>query len=53
MLIIEYANGGNLHDYLQKDFINITWNKKLEILCRISLGYLFLMYKFIIYIYIY
>ena len=27
MLIMEYANGGNLHNYLQKNFRNITWEK--------------------------
>ena len=40
MLIMEYANGGNLHDYLQKNFINITWKQKLNILWKISEGYL-------------
>ena len=41
MLIMEYANGGNLHNYLQKDFINITWEGKLRILVNISKGYLY------------
>ena len=41
MLIMEYANGGNLHDYLQKNFINVTWNEKLRILQEISVGYLY------------
>ncbi len=41
MLVMEYANGGNLHNYLQKNFIDITWNKKLYILLKISKGYLF------------
>ena len=41
MLIMEYANGGNLHKYLQKNFANITWEKKLYILWRISDGYLY------------
>ncbi|CAB5192181.1 unnamed protein product [Rhizophagus irregularis] len=38
MLILNYAEGGNLHDYLQKNFINITWNNKLFILRGISIG---------------
>ena len=41
MLIMEYANGGNLHNYLQKNFRNITWEKKLRILLTISEGYLY------------
>ena len=43
MLIMEYANGGNLHNYLQKNFINITWKQKLTILRDISLGYVFIL----------
>src|SRR5438034_747166 len=27
MLVMEYANGGNLHNYLQKNFVDITWNE--------------------------
>ncbi|GBB83583.1 hypothetical protein RclHR1_10290005 [Rhizophagus clarus] len=38
MLIMAYANGGNLHDYLRKNFKNITWCEKLNILRRISSG---------------
>jgi hypothetical protein len=38
MLIMKYASGGNLHDYLQKNFKNITWNEKLYILWQISAG---------------
>ena len=41
MFIMKYANGGNLHDYLQKNFAEITWKKKLHILWRISDGYLY------------
>jgi len=40
MLIMDYADGGNLHDYLQKNFINITWKMKLNILREILIGYL-------------
>ncbi|PKY27506.1 kinase-like protein [Rhizophagus irregularis] len=38
MLILNYAEGGNLHDYLQKNFINLTWGDKLFILQRITFG---------------
>ena len=38
---MEYANGGNLHNYLQENFINITWEGKLRILLNISEGYLY------------
>ncbi|PKY31575.1 kinase-like protein [Rhizophagus irregularis] len=38
MLILDYAEGGNLHDYLQKNFINIAWQIKLNILNDISIG---------------
>lgn len=38
MLIMEYANGGNLHNYLQKNFTNITWEMKLKILSYIAKG---------------
>jgi hypothetical protein len=38
---MQYAPGGDLHSYLQKNFIKITWNKeKLAILWQISEGYL-------------
>ena len=40
MLIMEYADGGNLHNYLQKNFTAIKWNTKLAILIQISDGYL-------------
>jgi hypothetical protein len=42
MLVMKYADGGNLHHYLQKNFDNVTWDEKLEILLQISNGYLFL-----------
>ena len=38
---MSYANKGDLHNFLQKDFANITWKKKLDILWKISLGYLY------------
>ena len=41
MLIMDYANGGDLHNDLQKDFANITWETKLNSLLYISSGYLY------------
>ncbi|RIA81259.1 kinase-like domain-containing protein [Glomus cerebriforme] len=39
MLVMQYASKGDLHNYLQKDFTNITWIKqKLSILWQISEG---------------
>ncbi|RIA95073.1 kinase-like domain-containing protein, partial [Glomus cerebriforme] len=38
MLIMDYAKEGNLHDYLQKNFVNINWKKKIKILWQISKG---------------
>ncbi|CAB5182280.1 unnamed protein product [Rhizophagus irregularis] len=38
MLIMDYAEGGDLHNYLQKNFINITWIDKINILNDISSG---------------
>ncbi|POG74446.1 kinase-like domain-containing protein [Rhizophagus irregularis DAOM 181602=DAOM 197198] len=35
---MEYANGGNLHNYLQNNFVNITWKKKSYILEEIISG---------------
>ena len=42
MLIMDYADGGDLHNYLQKDFTKITWEKKLFILRMVSIGYLYI-----------
>ena len=41
MLIMNYAKGGDLHKYLQKEFANITWEKKLYTLRTVSRGYLY------------
>ncbi|UZO07193.1 uncharacterized protein OCT59_027488 [Rhizophagus irregularis] len=38
MLVMKYAIGGNLHNHLQNNFNDITWNKKLHILLKISEG---------------
>ncbi|GBC00349.1 hypothetical protein RclHR1_03820014 [Rhizophagus clarus] len=40
MFIMKYANGGDLHNYLQENFTRITWKKKLYILWRISDGFI-------------
>ena len=40
MLIMNYANGGDLHCHLQKNFTKITWKEKLKILSKITMGYL-------------
>ena len=43
MLVMQYASGGDLHNYLQEEFTKITWNNdKLRILWQISEGYLYL-----------
>ena len=49
MLIMEYANNGNLHDYLQKNFVKFTWRRKIGFLRDVSLGYLYLL-KYILFI---
>jgi hypothetical protein len=38
MLVLQYANGGNLHEYLQANFVKITWKEKVEVLFQISIG---------------
>ncbi|RGB37358.1 kinase-like domain-containing protein [Rhizophagus diaphanus] len=38
MLVLQYADGGNLHEYLKNNFSNITWKEKLNILHQISMG---------------
>ncbi|RIA90630.1 kinase-like domain-containing protein [Glomus cerebriforme] len=42
LFVMEYASEGDLHNYLQKKFTEITWKKKLLILWQISEGYLIL-----------
>jgi len=50
MLVMQYASGGDLHNYLQREFAKITWNKdKLRILWQISEGYLYLIIFFVIF----
>ncbi|RIA86053.1 hypothetical protein C1645_829882 [Glomus cerebriforme] len=38
MFVLEFAKGGNLYDYLQTNFSNITWEEKGQILLEISIG---------------
>ena len=46
---MQYASGGDLHNWIQKNFTEITWNKqKLSILWQISKGYILIKYLFII-----
>jgi serine/threonine protein kinase len=44
ILVMEYASGGNLHEYLQKNFTRIGWQEKLDILFNIINGYLYFKY---------
>ena len=40
LLVMQYASGGDLHNWLQENFTNITWGReKLNILWQISKGY--------------
>ncbi|RGB37357.1 hypothetical protein C1646_756983 [Rhizophagus diaphanus] len=39
MLVLQYAKGENLHEYLQTNFVNITWKEKIEIFYQISMGH--------------
>ncbi|RIA92167.1 kinase-like domain-containing protein [Glomus cerebriforme] len=45
MLVMQFADGGNLHDYLKNDFSNITWMERLSILIQISRGLQSIHYK--------
>ncbi|PKY28423.1 kinase-like protein [Rhizophagus irregularis] len=38
ILVMQYASGGDLHNWIQKNFTKITWNKKLDTLWKISEG---------------
>src|SRR5437016_11977460 len=44
ILVMQYASEGDLHNFLQKKFTEIEWNKKSIILWQISEGYLCLNY---------
>jgi len=39
ILVMQYASEGDLHKYLQKEFIKVTWTHKLDYLKQISEGY--------------
>ena len=41
MIVMQYASGGDLHNYLQENFTKFTWKQKLRILLQISEGYLY------------
>ena len=38
LLVFDYAPYGDLHDYLSKNFKEITWEFKIHSLCSISEG---------------
>ncbi|PKC65444.1 kinase-like protein [Rhizophagus irregularis] len=38
ILVMRYASGGDLHKHLQKNFTNITWIQKIDILNQVSNG---------------
>jgi len=38
LLVFEYAKNGDLHNYLSKNFKEITWEQKIESLRNISHG---------------
>ena len=38
LLVFEYAENGDLHNHLSKNFKEITWQNKIESLWRISQG---------------
>ena len=41
MIVMQLASEGDLYNYLQKYFANITWQEKLSILLIVSTGYLY------------
>ncbi|GES72979.1 kinase-like domain-containing protein [Rhizophagus clarus] len=38
MIVMNYADGGNLHNYLHNNFQSITWKEKFSVLFQISDG---------------
>jgi serine/threonine protein kinase len=36
MLVMEYADGGTLRNYLKKNFINLTWDNKFNMAHQLS-----------------
>ncbi len=37
-MVLEYANEGNLRDYLKNRFFTLNWNKKIEMALDITRG---------------
>ena len=35
---MEYADGGSLRDYLEKNFNNLTWQNKCNFACQLAYG---------------
>ncbi|GBB87968.1 hypothetical protein RclHR1_14480001 [Rhizophagus clarus] len=48
ILVLEYANEGNLRDYLKKKFTLLKWNDKIQMALDITCGLRFLHFKEII-----
>ncbi|GET50560.1 kinase-like domain-containing protein [Rhizophagus irregularis DAOM 181602=DAOM 197198] len=42
ILVLEYANGGNLRNYLKKNFVSLKWNNKVKMALDIASGLKFL-----------
>src|ERR1043165_3910580 len=38
LLVMEYADGGNLRKYLQNQFSTLTWNDKIKLAYQIAEG---------------
>ena len=51
---MQYASGGDLHNWIQKNFTEITWNKQklfiISILLQISEGYFILINLLCVYL---
>lgn len=43
---MNFADGGNLHSFLRRNFAKITWKEKIDILWQISCGYLIIVTSF-------
>ena len=42
MIVMDFAQNGVLHNYISKNLLALSWNKKLEILIDIVLGLKFI-----------
>lgn len=42
LLVMEYADGGTLQDYLKKEFNKLTWNSKYDLAYQLACGVSFL-----------